>query len=270
MNREELVERLEMLVRVRIISIIEAQAIVELFDNGDITDEELPLPYGDVGEFTKLLDFIGQRLFSFALLGRSFRSRIETSFDFIERHNSRAGEIVSRLTRQDRGVRNWHRNMSETISVHLVEMATFGNGRILGRAQLTSLEPVMLEQASFLARFADELAFRRLIGRPMSQGRILDRSRQYASRGIEQFYRFMEGSYIRGVVVDYIPVDDGGTCFPCHSSGLEGPYLPGQGPFPGLICVAKGKCRCRRVPRFDIATWRALRRMTRRRTPAQA
>ena len=59
-----------------------------------------------------------------------------------------------------------------------------------------------------------------------------------------------------GVVIRYVAIDDAGTCSPCHNA--QGYYLPGQGPYPGQICLGRHHCRCRRETLYDPAMYFSL------------
>jgi hypothetical protein len=89
-----------------------------------------------------------------------------------------------------------------------------------------------------------------LRGRPMTEDEIAARARQYKAEPYAEFYRKSEQQVdSEDIVVDYIAVDDEFTCGPCSTAEDYGPYLPGQGPMPGVTCLGKGHCRCVREQR---------------------
>ena len=106
-----------------------------------------------------------------------------------------------------------------------------------------------------IEEFADDLR-----GRAMTEDQIAARARQYKGRAYEEFYRQREEQIEdEGTVIDYIAVDDGATCSPCAQAERAGPYLPGQGPMPGGVCLGGGHCRCVRKSRRDGETAAELR-----------
>jgi len=99
-----------------------------------------------------------------------------------------------------------------------------------------------------------------LRGRPMTEDEIAARARQYKGSSYEQYWRKSEEQVDdEAAVMDYIAVDDGATCSPCSEAEDNGPYLPGQGVFPGQVCLGHGHCRCVRVRRTDPETAEQLR-----------
>ncbi len=67
-----------------------------------------------------------------------------------------------------------------------------------------------------------------------------------------------DGTLGRGWVVDYISRDDVRTCTNCLEAQRQGPYLPGQGPMPGAVCLGRHRCRCRREYRYDPVMYARL------------
>ena len=80
----------------------------------------------------------------------------------------------------------------------------------------------------------------------------------YSGGGRALFFEAWETSagYEAGWVVRYEAVDDSATCSPCRLA--EGYYLPGDGPYPGEVCLGGGACRCARWPVFDETLYRQL------------
>ena len=260
MSRDELILRLALLEREGKISRAEAITIRELFDAGKIDGSELPLTREE--ERLRLLTALGLATAAGHLLTvrQRFGNRGDTSvrLDIVGLLDSTLSGVSQRP--QSRRIRTWHDEMSQLIVEHSLAMAEIGARRQLTDRERRQVLEALRPQFGYLERFADEIAFRSLTDNPMSQAQIYDRSRQYGGFALGLFYRLREARFegIRGWVVDYIPRDDQGTCIPCHESGRGSPFLPGQGPFPGEVCVAHGKCRCERVLRFDITAWRIL------------
>lgn len=53
-----------------------------------------------------------------------------------------------------------------------------------------------------------------------------------------------------GYVYDYIALDDNAVCSPCMDAEANSPYIGGQGPMPGQVCLGGGNCRCYRIGRY--------------------
>lgn len=184
----------------------------------------------------------------------------------------------------DLGAEEWHERMLERVRRDLLQQARLGKGRRLTVQELEELQDVMDDQAERLKRFADEIAARNELAenaeaaarrqlreegeevteeaveelaeefraRKMTTDQVAARSRMYKGRGYETFWRKNE-EQIEGsdVVVDYRAVDDSATCGPCQAAEAGSPYLPGEGPMPGSICLGGGHCRCERTRRVD-------------------
>lgn len=260
MTREELIERLALLVEENKLSESEALNIISLYDQGAFDESILPMTREEERNILFTLLTISNTLYlNAAEEVRRQRSHQGTRFALVDlMHDSAIGRGAP-LYKANPDVARWHGQMMQLVRDHALSMAGAGLDRKLESFERSLLLDEVATQYAYLERFADEIAFRQLVGRPLSQKQIEDRSKQYAGFGIGIFYTFAEQVYkIPGYVVDYIDVDDGGTCVPCHQSGKEGPYLPGGGPMPGVVCVARGKCRCWRKVVFDPKRYRRL------------
>jgi len=186
----------------------------------------------------------------------------------------------------------WHERMLGRVRRDLLQQARLGKGRPLTPEELDDLQDVMDDQAERLKRFADEIATRNQLAenaeaaarrqlreegedvteeaveelveefraRKMTTDQVAARSRMYKGSSYEQFWRKSEEQIDDAdVVVDYYAVDDSATCGPCQAAEAGGPYLPGEGPFPGSVCLGGGHCRCERVRRVDAETAAQLR-----------
>jgi hypothetical protein len=85
---------------------------------------------------------------------------------------------------------------------------------------------------------------------PQSEEAIAARGDLYAGTPRGLFAETMEAhqTWEPGYVMHYVPKDDDNTCEPCHDAA--GYYLPQSGPYPGIVCEGRGRCRCVRVPVF--------------------
>lgn len=186
------------------------------------------------------------------------RTAVEITTSFEEQ-----ARAVTRAYKDNRlNLQQWQNRMMSLIREDAEAQAITGSGSRLTPAQREAVEEVIEEQRGFLRRFAEEVGSRRGTNNPMSTAKMSDRARQYGGRGYEQFYERSEEALNRGddtgTVVDYNAVDDGATCQPCIDAEQGGPYLPGEGPMPGIVCLANGKCRCTRTPRQDEQAYQRL------------
>ena len=260
MTREELIARLELLVREDKLSILEARSIVRRFDNGHFDERELPLTREEEQRQLETVLTVGS-IAAYLLSVRRRKPRgIEGRFTVVAHYERTILPLSDIPVRAKPDIREWHQRMRESILSNALAQAEAGLGRVLTPREASQVGDLLGRQDAYLERFADEIAFRRLSGRPMSAKAIFDRSRQYGGFAIGLFFRMQEQRFdgLRGWISEYIPVDDPATCRPCHEAGIQGPYLPTQGPFPGEVCVAKGKCRCRRELHYDLTQWRIL------------
>jgi hypothetical protein len=97
-----------------------------------------------------------------------------------------------------------------------------------------------------------------LLDERMSELQASARAALYGGSGRGLWFNEQEAGLDDGWIVDYIAVDDSGTCSPCHEAEIQGPYLPNQGPEVSEVCEGFGHCRCERVPRYDPEIARRL------------
>jgi len=173
------------------------------------------------------------------------RETLQTDFERIVEELARIAQI---------NIPDWERQMANAIEGYLIAQATAARGRALLPSELLEIERDQIAtQMDYLAGFRQDLE-----SEPRTEDYISSRSKLYAGAGRALWYRIAEMDAPDGWVVDYHSVDDSGTCSPCVSAESDGPYLFGHGPFPGEVCLGRGRCRCQRQPRFDLAAWEAL------------
>ena len=264
MNREELITRLALLEVEGKITLEEARELLAQFDAGWLNPSDLPLTREEERQIL-LTGFL-------AITGGAYlnevRKRLRAQrnkpgrFVVVEFYEENLEPLAGIFSRSDPEINRWHESMARVVMDNAHAMAEAGIGRRLFEHEHERITRGVRSQLGYLERFADEVAFRKLIGRPMSEKAIFDRSRQYGGFAIGQFYRFAESLFagVVGYVARYIPKDDNGTCAPCHEAGQITFFLPGTGPMPGEICVAKGKCRCERKIEFNIVEYDKLKR----------
>lgn len=173
----------------------------------------------------------------------------------------RARDLAMHLP--DVGLMTWHQLMLTTIAAHLIQQSLLGGrGKIIDPEGLAS----RLETESvFLQRFASQIAIGAMTGKPLSDQAIAARARSYAGSGRELFYRALESQpFASTFVAEYIAHDDHATCQACLDAAFSPEavkksggvlvdgrafYPLGRGPFPGVICWGRDRCRCKRIPR---------------------
>jgi hypothetical protein len=266
MTRDELLDMLERLVREEKISTDEAAAILRAYDNGDLPPRALPLAPGQalpavtaqisaqVYASTPLQDW-NVVLGSPPLERQKGAVRLLDDFDaetdrFARQHLVGDGPFDAR---------RWHEDMAEGVRGQILRNMQLGVGRDLNEEELARARELVGEQSGYLKRFAEEVSARKAAGRPMSEAQVASRSRMYAGVAYGEFYKQAESFYGEGYIVEYKAVDDGGTCSPCHEAEDESPYLPGDGPMPGLVCRGRGQCRCLRQREYDPEQAAAMR-----------
>jgi hypothetical protein len=182
---------------------------------------------------------------SFESLRGQTREILQTDFE-------RIVEELARLAQSD--IATWESTMAETIEGYLLAQATSARGRPLLPSELLAINdgPVRT-QTDYLSRFADSLR-----NNLFTETGVAARAKLYSGAGRALWYRISEEDVLVGWIIDYVSVDDRGTCLPCVTAEADGPYLFGEGPFPGEVCLGRGRCRCHRQPRFDETAWSAL------------
>jgi len=147
----------------------------------------------------------------------------------------------------------WHLQMKEIIEGYLLAQATVAKGRPLLPTEILALQPIINVQLAFLQTFLFDLLLRQI-----TIEYVAARSKLYSGAGRALWYRINEEHGGNGWVIDYVAVDDRGPCLPCGIAELGGPYKMGDGPYPGEVCLGRGRCRCDRVWRFDQRAWAQL------------
>lgn len=157
----------------------------------------------------------------------------------------------------------WQRASGARIVQHLVEQRALGAGRELRERDVSGLREAVQTQTTYLSRFADTLAIRRLKGQELTAQGVAARAELYGGAGREAFFQALEQSEDVGrsnIVIRYEARDDDRTCPRCLAA--EGWYLPGNGPYPGSVCLGRGRCRCTRRAEYNPAVWRRLMGLT--------
>jgi hypothetical protein len=273
----------------------EATALVELYDAGAITPEQLPLPFeeatrGPAVQLTaeRAAEAIATEAASMAIieetgvvpaiaLNAPAGQRTDIAQQAMEAFDADVRDFAREAVQGNIRGRDWHSRMIVRLRQHLLQQAQLGKGAPMTPAELESLQETMREEARYLKRFADEVAVRNeltesaeevarrrlkregrevteeavqelvedLRGRAMTEDEIAARARQYKGSSYAEYWKQREGQVDSDdVIIRYEAVDDGATCSPCAAAERNGPYLPGEGPFPGDVCLGGGHCRC--------------------------
>ena len=274
MTRDEFIDLLARLVADGDLTELDAADLLAQFDAGEITDvpSVLPLPEA-IREPSD--DNTGLAIVALLILLTSRRQTVLRRFAPITSLNlanaiqdtfaGRVTALAGRLATGDLVLAQWQRTMLGEVEQHVLQQMYLANGsEVLTAAQQARLRTIVQEQGAYLQRFADQAALRIGQGSPFTEGYIANRSRAYAGVGRGEFFQSSEeagaarGDIGAGWVVDYISRDDRNTCTPCLDAERAGPYLPARGPMPGVVCLGRSYCRCRRMPRYDPTAYRNL------------
>lgn len=193
----------------------------------------------------------GPRAISNLLTSRRSSTLRDSLQDVFEEYARRLAKLASLgldskwIPRAERAIRN-----------QLVAQRSFALRRPLMPSELMELAPKLDFQMSRLINFQEQVKATPIKDR--SEAAIGARLSLYSGAGRAEWFRGDEEGATDGDVVDYVSLDDAGTCTPCLLAEEQGPYPPGTGPYPGEVCLGRGRCRCKRVVRRDPAAARRL------------
>lgn len=144
----------------------------------------------------------------------------------------------------------WPERARRAVRNQLIAQHSFAARRAPLPSELLEIaEGPLKEQLRFLENFVDEVKATPVKNR--SEAQIGNRLSLYSGAGRAEFFRGEESDAGGGDVVDYVALDDKGTCYPCLLAAEQGPYRPGEGPYPGEVCLGRGRCRCERSVRYS-------------------
>lgn len=253
MTRKEFVATLDLLVRRGDITPEEKIKLISMFDAGQLAPDGLWLQAGRATS-AKEEDRSHALLLAALILDKIQRQSLPSEA-LIDALQDMASLQIKDLMATSMPAQEWHDRMAKILIATTLASAAAADIENYGRSGQGQLEEAITEQLRWLYLFAASKAVRAALGRPWSQAYLAARAIRYLGEARAQFYQAFERSLEGdGYVVDYVAVDDPATCTPCQEAEAGGPYLPGDGPWPGQICEGGGFCRCRRVQRFDPAT----------------
>lgn len=279
MTRDEFITRLATLAAEGTITEEEAAELLRKYDAGEITAKDLPVPLSETLRQLSMQIATAQIMtgLGFLLLGQSVaeltqqrgrrllavlaqmqrNERYQLYARELDRFYGAAGDATRAYAAGD--VRRWHRMMQQRLRTSMLTIAGLGSGGELSEAQLARVREEYRTQLAYLQRFADEVAAKRALGKPMSESQVTARARMYAGAARTFFYDQIEAELPPGYVVVWQARDDGGVCSPCLEADEGSPYLPGRGPKPGAdTCLGAGLCRCSRGPVYAPAEYERL------------
>ena len=252
MTLAEYEELLADLVARNVITIDGAKRLRQMFINGEINEDDLPLPIVQAQEKNDdaLLLFLSLALTGnrVSLIAREVkREEIRRQFD------AQMTALGYALAHDEISLAKWQKQARDAISGALSAQWSAGNGTE-AQADITG---IIDEQLTYLYRFAGEAHARQILGDPYSDLQIVNRSLMYGGAVRGAWFRGNEATnYDDGYVARYIAVDDRRTCQACHNAA--GYYRINSGPYPGEICYGGGRCRCVRVIEYNPEIARTL------------
>lgn len=255
--REELRQRLGFLVGEGKLTPGEMRQVLELYDQGDIGPYSLALSTDASSRDV----FAQRRQPGFRVEGYTRGQRQRRAAALVDQFHEAVDKHSETLSRG--AISTWQRKMRDTIAVYMVKQEQLALGRALTAVEEAGLQARFNRQAAYLQSFADQMMAQRILDETelmaeFTTKNVKQRARQYAGSGYASFYRVSEQGMEPGVVIEYFARDDGGTCSPCLEAQERGPYLPGEGPMPGDVCLGRGHCRCEREPVLDMAAYLSL------------
>jgi hypothetical protein len=281
MTRPELAATLAALVANGDITQAQADEVLRLYDAGELTPAMLPvterrgmdsqdvatalgvvvlLLWSRFARSARLLMTAGSGIVvnnAPAIVPSMARRRVR---DTLQRRFERQANTNAELIATGAGVAAWHTAMQDSVREHIAAQMVAGTGRPLSAGEMTLANGLMIVQLAFLARFAVQVAVRWALGDPYSRDYIANRAGLYSGAGWEAWHRGNERVSAQEpfTVVYYVARDDGSTCGPCATAAGDSPYLPGNHPMPGAVCLGRGRCRCTLRYDIDRAAWLRL------------
>lgn len=221
------------------LTIEQAQQLRQMFINGDIREDDLPLPLDKAKEKEdSVIPFLLFLTTKRITIAERKTQRNKTMSDYEDEatqlgYNVAGGALTTNA---------WHTLAKRNLALSMLTNWSAGNG--------TDAEPnidsLIDEQLTYLYRFAGEQSAMSLLGTPYSEEYTVNRSLLYGGAvWASWFYGNESVSYDDGYVAQYIAVDDMKTCNPCRQA--VGYYRINEGVYPGQVCYGGSRCRCERI-----------------------
>lgn len=217
MERDDLIDLLLELIAAGILTLLQSREALRLFDAGELI---VSVPDIDITAINPSFD-------------QGKVDAIQDAFD------TRVTQIATLAPAA------WADAFVSIVAEYLAAQWIAGGGRNVG-----NLVALWEAQQPYIRRFVATVVIRQAVATPMTPKAITQRAMLYGGAGRALHYQEKE-SDLAGFVCDYVSRDDASTCRPCLEAERNGPYLPQTGPMPGAVCLGRGKCRCRRVERYD-------------------
>jgi hypothetical protein len=182
------------------------------------------------------------------------RDALQDAFD----EETRRLASSAALARSLEEVEPWLLRMAAATATHSLAQFALGAGRSLMPSEYLAVGDLVGFDWSKLDDFAALIFEKASADDAVSANYVAARSQLYGGTGRALWYAGDELGAGFGVVIDYFSRDDAGTCSPCLIAEEESPYLPGEGPFPGMVCKGRGRCRCYRQPRDSMTEYLRL------------
>lgn len=259
MDRKEFRDFLKRAVKVHFLTESEAKTLLTKFDDGEISDSELPILLKDgIKEVKSDKDLEKSLLLLLAFLQKK-EYEVKTIDDvfalpYDDRENIREqlqdyfilqGQAYALKLQDNDNVNEWQASFTQAAVDNILQQSVVGFGRFPTKKEIGVLSSIVVIQTTFSSKFADEIATRQLLDNKFSSDAIAARSARYAGQGRAEWYKGSEADIDEEYEIHYIALAD--ACVPCRVAAAESPYAPVEGPFPGEVCLGGGFCRCRRV-----------------------
>ena len=257
MRKEQFIELLELLYSLKRIDARLMQRLIDQFDDIDTGMLPVVLTVDDLTavelveiELALLLLFGLSSLkeLRFHEVARQLRIGFENDIRAVALPSGRAGSLKA-----------WQAGVLDVIRKYYATMTLIGYRGEFSDVVTARLNGELRNVERYLMALSGEILVSQLNERPFSERLTQHRALLFGGAGwmLGHWANEMDGGDV-GWVVDYIDVDDHRTCNPCRVAGRESPYLPGEGPMPGVICLGRYYCRCERVLRYDIDAYMRL------------
>jgi hypothetical protein len=223
------------------ITIGDAKKLRQMFINGEINEDDLPLP---ITRATEKDDDAVLLFLTLTLTSKRLDDSIREAEreEILQKLDAQMATLGYALARDEISISEWQKRARNAISGAMAAQWTTGNGT---NAQ-SDIADIIDEQLTYLYRFTGEMHARQALGNPYGDEYMVNRLLLYGGAVWAAWFIGNESvNYDDGYVAQYIAADDIKTCRNC--SNAQGYYRINSGPMPGQICYGGGRCRCVRT-----------------------